>query len=175
MKLQEIELMVKTYAGRVKILLERSDRMKNEIEAVEKRLMPGIENAAMAVADCRKAVLEAIEENRHLFVKPKTQVMHGIRCGMMKQKGTLEISDPAAVIDRIKTLYPDRAPDLINCTEKPDKKGLEKLDAKSLRRLGVGLTDDVDVPFLKEQDTSADKIVKALIANCEKEAAKSSS
>lgn len=172
MTLQDIERMVKDLVGKRKVLLERQQKMTDQVLEIERRLLPGLESAAIQVAESQQDLLHAISENKHLFEKPKSHVLHGLRCGLQKQKGTLDIPDPKAVIERIKKILPDRENDLINRTESPAKKSLEKLDGGTLKRLGIGISDDMDVPFVKQTDTTAEKLIKAILAQFKVDAAR---
>lgn len=158
-----LEALAKQYRDARAVLEERVQALEDEVAAAHRRKLPGIKTALAKALEAKDALTNGIDENRDVFAKPKTHTAHATRYGLMKGKGRLEWDDDDTVVDRIERTLPEQAADLIRTTKKPDRKALEDLDAKTLRRLGVTVEDTDDVPFVKAIDGDATKMVKRLL------------
>jgi phage host-nuclease inhibitor protein Gam len=167
--MEEIEQLTKTFAGARDELAERITRLRDEQEAVKRRLMQGIKNSIERAVAARNELQAAIQISPQLFDKPKTRILHMIRVGWFKQKGKLEIADEEACIAAIHKMFGDDAQLYIKTTEKPIKDALYNLPAKDLAKLGVTLSNDVDAVMIKPADDAIDKLVAALTGDIELE------
>lgn len=105
-----------------------------------------------------------IQKYPHLFIKPRTVSMHGIKFGIEKGAGKIEIDDPVRTVRLIKQKLPDQADVLIATTEKPVKKALGNLTADKLKAVGVTVEGVGDRVVIRPEDGAVDKLVKALIS-----------
>ena len=129
----------------------------------------------------KKAVAETAEQHDKLqaliadaparFVKPRSVVLHGIKCGFQKGKGKIEWDDADQVVRLIKKHYPDQADVLIATSERPAKEALANLTAAELKKLGISVTDGGDAVFIKPADSAVDKMVDALLRDATEEVA----
>jgi hypothetical protein len=146
------------------------------IAVVQAGHMPDIKRVARQITKQHTELQELIRANPALFVKPRTHIVDGLKFGMQKKVGTLSWEDDTKLCDRIhglvatEALTDEQADMLINVTEKPVAKALEKLDGKILKRLGVTLGADTDEPIIKSVDSDVEKAVNAVIKDATKDA-----
>ena len=140
------------------------------IEAEQRRIIEDqigdIRTDIALLAAAEDELHNAIDDNHGLFVKPRTRVLHGVRCGLKKGKGKVEIDDQTATIRRIRDSLPeDQAELLVNVKESVDKRLVADLAAADLKRLGIRITDSVDAIIIKPVDGAVDRLIKALLSD----------
>jgi hypothetical protein len=170
--LLDIEQSTKKFAEAYAELSDFVTELNDAVEAV-KRARLKIIKAAVEKAAHRRATLETlIDGNRHLFIKPRTIIMHGIKVGLRKGAGGIEFDDPDKVVELIEKYFPDDIDLLIHIEKTPNKEALANRPAADLKRLGVEVKDTTDQVVIKPTDTEVDKIVTALLKDAtEQEAA----
>lgn len=161
--LGELEIQVQDYAAVSQELTERVTRMKEEIDAVRKRHLESITTLAKKAAQEKAILLDAIDESRELFVKPKSITIHGVTVGLRKKKGKIEMPNESGTIKRIRKQMPDLADVLIKDNPRVIKKALNNLSASDLKKLGVEITADTEEPIVKSALDEVEKLVTALI------------
>lgn len=107
-----------------------------------------------------------IKEHAELFVKPRTIVLHGFRCGFAKGKGRIEwAEDDAKIVQRIRAAYGKATADrLIIVSETPSKEALAQLPAHELRKLGVSVVDAEDKVVAKPLESEMDRFIDRVLA-----------
>ncbi|WP_420266011.1 hypothetical protein [Candidatus Magnetominusculus dajiuhuensis] len=163
MTLGEIERLTKEYADAWKLLKERIEDLELEKEAAVRRNIYGIKDALGRVTDKRGTLGAAILSAPELFENPRTITMYGIKVGLQKSKGTLEIDDMDKTIRLIMRHLPEQAAVLINVKETASKDALLNLSATELKKIGARITDTTDKLVLKATDTDTEKLVKAFL------------
>jgi hypothetical protein len=163
--MEDIELLTKDFASARDELAERLNRLREEQDAVKRRYLQGIKNALERVRARHEDLRQAIDDSRELFERPKTRVLHGIRVGLMKQPGRLEIGDQDACVAALRRIFGDEADAYVKVTETPIKKALANLPAKDLKRIGVVVSEDGEAIVIKAADSDIDKLVDALLAD----------
>lgn len=163
--IDEIEIKAKALAAARAELAERVGRIRDEQDAIKRRLLTGVRTALARARDAYDELHALVEASPELFEKPKTRTLHGVRLGWMKQRGKLEWDDDRALIDALRKLLGEEAEGLIRRTEKPIVARLQDLPARDLRRLGVRVADDTDVVVIKTADDALDKLIDALIGD----------
>lgn len=145
------------------------DELATRINALEAEVIVARERHRIGLLDALRAHKRAEEDLRHaiaaapeLFDKPRTRVLHGIRVGLQKGKGGLEIADEAATVKLIRKHCPDQFDALVKVIERPIRKALQNLDAGLLKKLGIGILGTGDVIVLAATDGDLDKLIKAL-------------
>ncbi|WP_298434499.1 host-nuclease inhibitor Gam family protein [Geobacter sp.] len=162
--LAEIEQATKHYADHRELLKLRVSALNDEIEEIKRRYLPEIKTAAADTANAKAALESLIDDSRHLFVKPKSLIISGIKVGLKKGSGSVEFEDEGLVIKLIKKHFPEKEWELyIKTTEKVRKTPLETLDAALLKKLGVTLEGTSDVVLVKAVDSEVDKLVTAML------------
>ena len=167
-EMQMIEESTQAFAAAHDALSGTIDAMQEEIQAVQRRFMPKVRELVGKAAG-RKADLHAlIEANAGLFDKPRTVVFYGIKVGMQKGKGGIEIEDPDHTLVLIRKTYADdKAAALIHTKESPNKEALELLTVAELKKLGCTVKDTTDAVVIKSTTSEVDKIVAALLDGAE--------
>lgn len=161
--LSEIEKQTQLYENRRQKLAAVIQQMNNELEYIKKQFIPQIKRLVGAAAEEKEALRQMIEDAPELFVKPRTLVLHGIKVGFQKQKGTIEITDAGLAVMMIHKHFPDRAEELIKTTEKPNKTALAELTVGELKKLGITVEETGDAVIIKATDSDVDKLVAALL------------
>ncbi len=172
MSMNDIELKAKAFHEARSLLAERVQNLRDEQEAIKRRLLTGIKNSLARFRDAHAQLLELVESHPELFKKPKTRTLHNVRVGWVKQRGKMEIEDAQRVVELIEKLLPEQAASLISTKKSPDKKALGELTARELKRLGVSVTEDTEAPFVKPADDGIDKLLDALLSQDELEGAR---
>lgn len=168
MDLSELEKMVKDYADTRKTLNERVIDMTDEVELVKRKYVPGIKRIAASAAEKLSVLADVIMDNSHLFIKPRTLILHGIKVGLQKAKGELSWDDDEQVVKLIRKHFPDQVDVLIHTEEVPSKSALAALPAKDLERLGISVENTGDEVVVKSTDSDIDKFVKSLLKEDDK-------
>lgn len=161
-KIADIEKLVAEYSSERKTLSDNIKKYKKEVLALNDKHAPLLESQLKKVAKLRAKVSAFIDNNRDLFQKPKTKTAHEIRFGLKKEKGKVIIEDDEQTLNLIKKNCPEMEDDLIAVTEKPKKTALQDLPGKLLKKLGVKLTDDTDVVYIKAAETDIDKFLDVI-------------
>lgn len=150
--------------------------MKEEMSTIERGAMPDILRAARRISALHNDLAAAIGEHPTCFVKPRTVVVDGLKFGLQKQKGRMTWEDDDKLCVRIDKLAEEgvisaeQAELCVATTYKPVAAGLEQLDAKVLKRLGVTVTADTDAPLIKSVDTAVEKLVTSIVREATKDA-----
>lgn len=140
------------------------------INALKTSALPEIREAIQGATAAWQALEQQITDHPELFKSPRTVEAHGIKFGLQKNKGSLEISNPARTVELIEKHFPDLADQLIVTEKTPSKIGLATLPAKDLKSVGVGVKGASDVVFIRPSDGDVDKLVKALVTAVVEEA-----
>ncbi len=157
-------------AGAKKHAAHRSDlkhlvqTLNDQVEAIKRAALPDIKRAVARAAGSANDLREIIAQVPGLFVRPRTVIFHGIKCGYEKGKGKLVFQDGDRVCALARKLFPEMAEALIITKEAPNKKALAELPAADLKRLGITIEDTGDQIIVRAVDTDVDKIVTALLA-----------
>lgn len=157
-----IEECARTYA-RVRLeLAEAAAKAELELQAVREKHAENLRNL-LSLAACHQANLEVmIDASRELFDKPRTRTVDGIKFGLRKLAGTVEIKDEERTIERIRELLPEEQGELlIRIRESVDRNAIKDLQVRDLKRLGIEVTKDTDVPVVKSTDKDIDEQIKA--------------
>ena len=167
----EIEAACKVARAARDLLKERAETLQDEITLIQKRRLPGIRTAVANVAEADAKVMALLQDAPHLFVKPRSVVLFGLKVGYAKGKGKIEIADEVKTIALIRKHYAEQFDALVKTTEKPIKKALQNMSAADLRRLGIMVEDTGDVVFVTDATDGVDKLVAALLKGAEAEQA----
>jgi hypothetical protein len=162
--LAAVATLTEQYADAHHELAARVRRLNEEFRQAKKRHLAAIIRLAGVCKEKHANLEAALEENKPLFVKPKTRTLHGITVGFRKRIGTLEWEDDAMVVALIKRHFDAaRQRVLIKTTEKPVADALAQLSATEVKKLGVTVGEDTDVVVIKASDSDVDKLVEGLM------------
>lgn len=161
--MDEIVALARTYAKARDALEATGEEIRQlQRKAVRDRLR-GLRSRVAEVAAAHDALKAAIQGRPGLFVKPRTVAVDGVKFGFRKQTGALDIGDEAQTIALLRKKLPALADTLINVRETLDKKGLRKLPAADLARIGVTIDDPTDEVVIATAESDIDKLVDALL------------
>lgn len=159
-----VEHAAKKYSDARATLCERVNALEDEVRAVRNRHLRGIKLAAGVAAQRKSELVAEIAAAPHLFAKPRTFTLHGVKVGFQKGKGRVDWEDDAKVVRLIRSHYAEEQAELlIITTETPSKDALAKLPANELRRLGVTLEEAGDAVVVKAVDGEIDKLVAKIL------------
>jgi hypothetical protein len=164
MTLLEIDSLTNAYASARAALSELVSDLNAELQAAKRRRLARLKALVGLAAERQNTLTAALEESKHLFERPRTLVLHGIKVGWQKAKGGLEISDPERTVELIQRHYSEAEADgLLHIIRRPDKDALAKLPANELKKLAVEVLADGDQIVIRPTDSEVDKIVTALL------------
>ena len=165
--LATIEQAAKRYADRRSELGDIVRLLNYQVDLIKRAALADIKRAVARTADTHSALRSLLETTPGLFVKPRTVIFHGIKCGWEKGKGKVVFEDSDKVCQLINKHFPELAEHLVIIKETPNKKALAELPASDLKRLGITIEDTGDAVVIRAVDTTVDKIVNALLAEAE--------
>lgn len=169
-----IEGAAKHYAEARNALAGTISRYEAELAKLQAAYLPLVNVQAAQAATTRATLEGLINANRPLFEDPRTITLHGIKLGLQKGKGRVEIADEAKLVTRIFDLCTDEQQDLlIETSYSPRKDALATLDAALLKKLGVSIVGTGDEIVIKAAGTDVEKFVAKFTAapKAKKEAA----
>jgi len=161
--LADIEQLAKRFAAAHADLSTTVTELNDAVEAVKRVRLTAIKRGVEKAKQHRADLEALVDSARHLFVKPRTVIFHGIKVGLQKGKGGIAFEDPERVLALIKKHFPDQAEILIRTKETPDKEALETLPVADLKRIGCEVTEAGDQIVVKPTNSDVDKIVTALL------------
>ena len=103
---------------------------------------------------------QAIEASPQLFERPRTHSWHGVRVGLVKQKGQVIAADEARTIALIERHYPEQAPSAVKTTKRLVKEALREWTSVMLKRCGLAIGAATDKVLIRPVDSQLDKEVK---------------
>ena len=163
--MQEIDQKAQDYANARDVLVGIKMALEEEVGAIKRKYMPKIRKIVETAKERNAALSSAIAANPELFQKPRTVILHGIRLGIMKERGELAWDDEARVIKRIREQLPaDQAELLIRVKESVVKGAVYDLVAADLKRLGIRIEGDGDVVTIKDAAGDLDRWLDALLS-----------
>lgn len=168
--LTDIEQLTESYAIERDALAALVVEMNEAMEGVKRERLAAIKAAVKSAREAKDKLKIAIVGAGGLFEKPRTRVMHGIKVGFTKQRGSVVFDDEEKVIERIRKQLPKEQVELlIRTKESVHKPAVYDLVANDLKRLGIRITDDCDAVVIKSVDSEVDKLVSALLSEEEQE------
>ena len=166
--LAEIEAATKNYADNRDLCILRVQELNDELEQVKRKYLGGIKQAAADTAAAKEQLASLVDTSRHLFEKPKTIIISGIRVGLKKGSGKTIIEDDENTLRLLHKHVPAKElTKYIEIVEKLRKKNLGELDAATLKKCGVRAFKEAhehgDIVFIKAADSEIDKLVNAIL------------
>ena len=168
--LATIEIAAKDFAQKRESLCDIVTLLNTQLDAIKRAALPDIKKAVAAAAEKQSSLKALLDGNRHLFIKPRTLVFHGIKVGLRKGSGGITWEDDARVVAFIKKHFPkEQAELLIKTKEKPIAAALADLDVADLKKIGCTIEDTGDEIVLKAVDGDVEKLVSALLKDATEE------
>lgn len=163
--LEEIEGHAQTFASAHDTLEACVSKVEAEVRAIHARHAAVIREAAEQEAAAKKELVDAVDRNRSLFKSPKSRTLYGVKAGLRKGQDSLDMGDEDRLIDRIRNLLPDEAPQLVKTDATVIKSALKQLSRETLQRLGVHYRAGADEPFATVEKSDAEKAAEAILAS----------
>ena len=162
----------RTYNDAREALQDVHDEIAAERRQAIRRRRRRLEARAADVSTAKEALRDEIAASPELFVKPRTRALEGIKVGFRKLPGRFEMADEARSIKRIRERMPEREDEFVRIKESVDRGALKKLATGELARIGVTLVETgEEVVIAIAKTDNLDKLVEALFADCEGDAA----
>lgn len=166
---QVLEGMAAEYASAIECRRALEGALRRRLMAVADELAPALREAAGAERDCRDALISAVEDAPHLFGKPRSRTVHGIKYGWQAGKDRIEIPDEPRTIHLIRSrIDPAQQELLISRKESVYKPAVLDLTAKDLRLIGARQIPGDDSVICKPISDSVDALVNTLLADMER-------
>lgn len=162
--LDEIERKAKAYADARHAYSYMVQVLNEALEALKREHLPGIKRAISNAMLIETELRLLVEGSPHLFLRPRTVVLHGVRVGFAKGKGRIEYEDADKVVALIDKKLPELADELVRTERKPLKSALERLTVQQLRAIGCTVEEAGDRVVVRAEDTDIDRLVTALLA-----------
>jgi hypothetical protein len=138
--------------------------IKAAIAPILERYKATLDQYAAAEAASHAALTELLVRSPHLFVKPRSLAVDGVKAGYRKAEDTLDWDDDAVVAKRIMALLPTQYDLLVRTQISLVADALAALDAADLQKIGVRTVTGVDSHFITVGDNDAEKLTKLVIA-----------
>jgi hypothetical protein len=161
--MQDIEKQTREFAKAKRELNDIMAEIATETEVLKKKYLPRIRSVMNQVTARHGDLYREIAENPALFDKPRTQTFDGVRVGLSKGKGTLQIEDPELTIKLIRKHLAEQADILIRSFEEPAKAAIKKLDEALMKKIGCSIEGKEDRVLIEETDTQINKILGSLL------------
>lgn len=160
----EIETKAKFLAAARNSISDIVADMNQEIEEIKRAYMHDLKQAVARAAHHQEDLRAAIEAAPELFIKPRTQVFHGIKVGLREGAGAIDWTDDERTSDLIQKHFPELFAVLVKTTRKPQARALRlHLSPGDLRKVEVFAQPEGDVVVIKPTDSEVDKVVNALL------------
>lgn len=160
---KKIETHAKRYQALLAKLNNTSATIRRKISEATAAHLADLKSTMDEMTGLEKQIKEHLIRNKDLFEKPRTRVIHGLKLGFRKGKGKLIVNDEQKLIERLEKEYDDNVGVLVRTSKKIVKAGIEKLDAKELKRLGVTMQDADDQVVFDVVEDSMDDLINFLL------------
>ena len=168
--MQEIEKLAAQMAAARDALTGAYLAEQEEIQEIKNGYLKRIRNLTAYFKAAHALVIKAVAAAPELFEKPRSVILHGIKAGFQKGKGSIDWDDDDKLVARIEKLFTAaEAEILIKTTKKPIVSAIADLDGAELKKLGVTVEGTGDVAFAKLADSDTAKMIKALLKDAPEE------
>jgi hypothetical protein len=166
--LNELETLAKDFSSANYSLTELKKELSSEIEEVRITYYKKIKTSVEKVMSKKSELEHAILANKHLFEKPRTMIISGVRLGFQKSKDKISWDDDRRVVELIeKKMDADIAAALLKTEKKPVRETISKLSECDLRKIGCRIEKGTDRVLIKTLDSEIDKFVSSLMKETE--------
>ena len=160
---EHIETACAAYEAGCVALEESITALELDLAAVKARHLREIKRLAGVVAGSEAKLGGLIEDAPHLFVKPRTLTLHGVKVGFTRSPGKVTWTDAEQVMRLIRQKFPAKVEELIRTNPEPNKDALRNLPLADLARIGCRIDGAGDVVVLTRTAGDVEKLVGNLI------------
>jgi hypothetical protein len=161
--MKEIEALAASYRQAHDAFDDALRAFERDVAAVRAEHRATLRRSLTTAANRLEKLETAIGESRHLFQKPRTTVVDGVKLGLQKGKDTLAWDNETVLIKRIETLFPDDIDLYVKTVQTPLKTPLAQLDDVTKRRLGVRVEPGADAVLVKLLDGDIEKMIRKIV------------
>lgn len=166
MNIAEIQSLAADLAAQRAALEKAVAKYNDAVRMATAGILPRVQDHAAACQVRAQELLNAVEDHRPLFRRPKSYTEHGVKYGFRKFGGGVVYGSPEQVVALIERHFkPERAAELLHIAKSPNKDAIKNLSAKELTSIGCGLLEPTDRAFVDFVARDIDKSVKAILAN----------
>jgi hypothetical protein len=162
--LQEIRQAAEAYSTAVREVRGIQEAIEDEQRKIQKEFGDKLIQAAKKAGEAKQMVITMLDGAESYFVKPRTITVSGVVVGFRKSKGSYEIPNEEYTIAKIEEQLPDKAGMILNVKTAIIKKALDSLTGDELKRIGVTVVSDVDMPVVDATDKELQKLIDKAIA-----------
>jgi hypothetical protein len=144
------------------------EELSQAIQPIYSRHKTHLDHTAAEEAHAYSVLEDLIAGTPHLFAKPRSIAVDGVRCGYRKEADSLDWDDDAAIIARIRALYPDQADLCVRTQESVVVDAIEQMGAVEHRRIGIRRIEGADQPYITIGDSDVEKIARLFIADAQR-------
>lgn len=138
--------------------------IKAAIGPILDRYRPTLDEYAAAEAAATAELHALVSAAPHLFQKPRSLVVDGVRAGYRKEEDKLDWGDDAAVIARIESLRPDLAPLLIRAEKSLILDALAGLSPADMQAFGIRTVTGADQVTIKVGESDVEKLAAIVMS-----------
>lgn len=138
--------------------------IKGAIAPILERYKTTLDGYAAAEAEAHAWLTALLVSAPHLFIKPRSLAVDGVKAGYRKAEDTLDWDDDDVVAKRILALLPAQYDLLVRTQTSLVVDALATLDADDLRKIGVRTVTGADAHYITVGDNDAEKLTKLVIA-----------
>lgn len=138
--------------------------IKSAIAPILERYKTTLDTYAAAEAEAHAWLSDLLIRAPHLFAKPRSLAVDGVKAGYRKAEDTLDWDDEEVVAKRIASLLPQQYDLLVRTRVSLVIDALATLDGDDLRRIGVRTVAGADQHYIVVGDNDAEKLTKLVIA-----------
>ncbi|HRD84322.1 MAG TPA: hypothetical protein PLF63_04030 [Rubrivivax sp.] len=173
MSMDPIDHKARVYADARQALADAVAALNEAQTALQRDHLPTIKRLLNKAFKHENELRGLVQANPHLFVRPRTAVLHGIKVGFEKGKGQVLIQDPAQCLALITKKLPELADALVITERRPSKAAIAQLSVAQLKAIGCSVSEADDRVVVRAVDSAVDKLVAALLKAIGDEAAAS--
>ena len=138
--------------------------IKGAIAPIMDRYKATMDAYAAAEAAAHAQLTELLVRSPHLFAKPRSLAVDGVKAGYRKAEDTLDWDDDEVVAKRILALLPQQSDLLVRTQVSLVVDALAALSPEDLQKIGVRTVTGVDSHYITVGDNDAEKLTKLVIA-----------
>lgn len=161
--LADLEKLSAEYDGECNRLEDMVAALEADMELVRRQHIAGLKRQAAVVANREALLNSAIERAPHLFVKPKTFTINGVKQGFQYSPGSVVWDDDAQVVAAIREKRSKEFKTLVDVKETPRKAALKSLPAAELAEIGCRIEGEGDQVILKRVAGDVEKMIGKVI------------
>jgi len=158
-----LETLTREFAQRHRAVCRIADEVHGEMERLKARHLNALREAVRHARDTRVQLEAEIQAHPELFDRPRTVIMHGVKIGLTKAKGRLDIADEKATIAKIQETFGPNATTFLHLTVSPNKTALGELPGKVLKKLGVTVAETGDIAVIKPASGDLEQFLNLLL------------